>query len=411
MTSQASKDINVPTPEWFIPFLDHKMYKGIAGGRGSGKSHSVAERLIENVIHDKADLVCIREKQKSLQFSAKKLIETKIKNMGLQDLFIIQDKVIKTIFGNIIIFEGMANHTADSIKSLEGFQYAWFEEAQNCSQRSLDLLLPTIRADKSEVWFTWNPYLESDPIDRLFVKGFDDKIMTYEHVNYDGNPWFPDTLRVQMEYMRDRDPEKYAHIWLGRYETHSEALIFKNWRVEEFEAPKEAVFRMGADWGFSIDPTVALRCHLVENTLYIDYEAYRIGCQIVDLPELLMQIPDAEKWNMTADSARPETISHLRRHGFPKIRSALKGAGSIADGVSWLQSYDIVVHPRCRHTIDELASYRYKTDQKTLEIIPVFEDKNNHLIDALRYATEGLRRANNQNKKPALNILQTSNKW
>jgi phage terminase large subunit len=142
-----------------------------------------------------------------------------------------------------------------------------------------------------------------------------------------------------------------------------------------------------------VDPSVLIRCSISGNTLYIDYEAYRIGCEIVNLPELFMGVPNAEKWPITADSARPETISHMQRNGFPKIRAAVKGPKSIEDGIEWLKSFDIVVHPRCVHTIDELTYYSYKEDKLTGDILPLLDDKNNHVIDALRYACEGARRA------------------
>ena len=118
-----------------------------------------------------------------------------------------------------------------------------------------------------------------------------------------------------------------------------------------------------------------------------------VGCEIVNLPALFMGIPEAEKWPSVADSARPETISHMNKHGFPKMQPAIKGAKSLEEGVAFLQSFDVVVHPRCRHVIDELTLYRYKQDPLTNRVLPILEDKNNHCIDALRYACEGARRA------------------
>ena len=126
----------------------------------------------------------------------------------------------------------------------------------------------------------------------------------------------------------------------------------------------------------------------------MDYEAYAVGCEIVNLPELFMSVPESEKWPITADSARPETISHMQKNGFPKIRSAIKGAKSLEEGVEFLKSFDIVVHPRCTHVIDELTLYSYKTDPlDDQKVLPILSDKDNHLIDALRYACEGARRA------------------
>jgi phage terminase large subunit len=162
--------------------------------------------------------------------------------------------------------------------------------------------------------------------------------------------------------------------------------------VEEFDSRPGTVFRLGADWGFSVDPSVLVRCYIDGNRLYVDHEAYQIGCEIVNLPELFMSVPEAEKWPITADSARPETISYMKNHGFPRILPAIKGAKSLEEGVEFLKSFDIVVHPRCQHTIDELTMYSYKTDPLTGRITPILEDKDNHVIDALRYACEGARR-------------------
>lgn len=126
-----------------------------------------------------------------------------------------------------------------------------------------------------------------------------------------------------------------------------------------------------------------------------------VGCEIINLPELFDRVPDSRKWFTTADSARPETISHMRQHWSPKINSAIKGAKSLEEGVEFLKAYDIVVHPRCTHLIDELALYRYKVDDKTGNVLPMLEDKDNHVIDALRYACEGVRRADANKPKAA----------
>jgi phage terminase large subunit len=394
--------LQIPTPEWALPLLEPSRYKGAHGGRGSGKSHFFAELLVEEHVADQSQSsVCVREIQKSLNQSVKRLIENKIKDLGVESYFDIQESVIKSRHGNgIIIFQGMQNHTADSIKSLEGYDRAWVEEAQSMSQKSLDLLRPTIRKPDSELWFSWNPNLPTDPIDAL-LRGDDlPPNSTIVEVNYRDNPWFPDVLKDEMEYDRARDIDKYQHIWMGGYVSNSESRIFRNWRVEEFETPPDAIHRLGGDWGFANDPTVLIRLHIVGRTLYIDYEAYRVGCEIMDTPDLFFTVPESEKWPLVADSSRPETISHMRKNGFPKMMPAVKGTNSIEEGIEWLKTYDIIVHPRCVHTIDELTMYSYKVDPLTDEILPIIEDKNNHVIDALRYACEGIRRATASKPKP-----------
>ena len=391
-------ELVLDTPEVFLPLLQPARYKGAHGGRGSGKSHNFAEMMVEQHLIEKIDTVCIREVQRSLNQSVKKLIESKIEKMGVQKHFKCLTTHIESAYGGIILFQGMQNHTADSIKSLEGYKIAWIEEAHSLSQRSLDLLRPTIRVEGSEIWASWNPEFATDPIDK-FLRGENaPKDAIVVEANFKDNPWFPEVLRREMEYDRARDPDKYAHVWLGGYVQNSEARVFKNWVVEEFEAPSGTTFRQGADWGFSVDPSVLVRCYLDGRRLYVDHEAYMVGCEIDQLPDLFDRVPDARKWFITADSSRPETVSYMRNHGFPKMNAAVKGAGSIEDGIEFLKSYDIVVHPRCKHLIDELTLYKYKTDRLTGEILPVLEDKKNHVIDSLRYACEGIRRAT---KKPS----------
>jgi phage terminase large subunit len=405
--------LRIETPRWAVPLFNPARYKAAHGGRGSGKSHFFAEMLIEeHIMNPNRRTVCVREVQKSLAQSVKRLLEDKIEKLGVQSAFIIQETVIKSAHGSgMIIFQGMQNHTSDSIKSLEGYDCAWVEEAQSLSQRSLDLLRPTIRKENSELWFTWNPSQESDPVDHLLRGDKPPPDATVIEVNYKNNPWFPDVLRAEMEYDRGRDYEKYEHVWLGKYLQNSSTRVFKNWSVEEFETPADATLRFGADWGFATDPTVLIRCFIEGRTLYVDHEAYMVGCEIVNTPELFFQIPEAEKWPIVADSARPETISYMRSHGFPKIMAAVKGPKSLEEGVEWLKSYDIVVHPRCQHTIDELTMYSYKKDALTDAVLPVLEDKDNHLIDALRYACESVRRTQKASKPTHVEPLPTINRW
>ena len=385
--------LSLDTPEVFEPLLQPARYRAAWGGRGSGKSHFFAELVVEESLRRRVDIVCLREVQKSLKFSVKKLIEAKIEALGVADYFEVQQEQIRSKRGGVMIFQGMQDHTSDSIKSLEGFGIAWFEEAQSASQRSLDLLRPTIRAPGSELWFSWNPNFETDPIDRLLRGERPPPGAVVVRANYRDNPWLPAELKAELEYDRQRDPDKFAHIWLGEYQRNSEARVFRNWTVEEFTRAEGTVHRLGADWGFSVDPSVLVRCSIDGNRLYVDYEAWQVGCEIVNLPELFMAVPEAEKWPITADSARPETISHMQRNGFPRIRSAIKGPKSLEEGVEFLKSFNVVVHPRCQHLIDELTLYSYKTDPLTGDVLPLLADKDNHVIDALRYALEGARRA------------------
>jgi phage terminase large subunit len=376
----------------FEPLWKRKRYKGAHGGRGSGKSHAFAEMLvIRSTSQPGFRAACVREVQKSLKNSVKLLVEDKIKSLGVSHLFEVLEAEIKTPGGGVIMFQGMQNHTADSIKSLEGFDVAWVEEAQSLSQRSLDLLRPTIRKEGSELWFSWNPNKPSDPVDALLRGESPPTDSVVIEVNYIDNPHLPAELKADLEDDRARDPDKFAHVWGGHYSLNSEARVFRNWKVEEFEPGSAAVHRFGADWGFAIGPTVLVRCHVEGRTLYVDHEAWQVGCEIDKTPALFDTITGSRKWLIRADSARPETVSYMKRQGF-RITAAIKGTGSIEDGIEFLRSFDIVVHPRCAKVIEELTLYAYKVDEHTGEILPVLEDKNNHTIDALRYALEELRR-------------------
>lgn len=393
MSSSGRTDrLRIPVAEAFAPFLAPARFKGSYGGRGSGKSWFWAGEAVKALLQGR-NVLCIREIQNSIAESVKRLIEARIEEFGLGAYFKITEKDIACpASGAVAIFRGMQNHTAASVKSLEGFHVAWWEEAQTASQRSLDLLVPTIRAPGSELWFSWNPENDDDPID-VFLRREPPEGAIVRQVNWNDNPWFPLELRADMERDRRRDPDKYAHVWEGQYRALSEARVFRNWRVAELAVPDDVVWFYGADWGFATDETAALRCCLpADGILYVDAEVYELGVATEALPSLLNRLPDARAWPIRGDSARPETIDYLRRHGFPKLRPARKGKGSVEDGITFLQSFDVVVSPACPNLARELRSYAYKTDPRTGEVLPVIDGGNDHLIDALRYAVEGLHR-------------------
>lgn len=395
----AGRVLQIQTPRVFQPLLVPARYKGAYGGRGSAKSHFFAEGVAEWATYRPGSrIVCIREIQLSLKQSVKRLIEDKLEHheLGESDGFRVKETEIETPGGGVITFQGMQNHNADTIKSLEGFDLAWVEEAQSLSDRSLTLLRPTIRKDGSELWFSWNPRNATDPVDKFFRGPNKPPNSICVQANFRDNPWFPDVLRQEMEWDRANDPEKYEHVWLGGYEKRTQARVFKNWRIEEFETPKDTHFSHGADWGFSVDPSTLVRLWTQGRKLFIDREVYKIGCEIDHLPALFDRLdPDnpgsARAWPIVADSARPETISYMQRHGYPYMRAAIKGPNSVKEGVIFLQGYEIIIHPRCVHTIDEFTMYSYVVDKQTNEVTNVLEDKKNHVIDPVRYATESLR--------------------
>lgn len=214
--------LDIQTAEVFEPLLAPARYKGAHGGRGSGKSHFFAGLLIEDSLANKGlRSVCIREVQKSLKESAKRLIEDKLAKfrLGEADGFKVFREVVQTPGDGIITFQGMQDHTADSIKSLEGFKRAWVEEGQTLSANSLSLLRPTIREEGSELWFSWNPRRRSDPVDQMLRGQTQPTGSVVVEANWQHNPWLPKVLsQERMDCLRDT-PDQYDHIWDGGYAT------------------------------------------------------------------------------------------------------------------------------------------------------------------------------------------------
>lgn len=354
----------------------------------------------------------MREVQNSIKDSVKQLLEDKIRKLGVESLFRITENEITGPNDSLFVFRGLRNHTVSSIKSLEGFNRMFGEEAQTFSQKSLDIAIPTFRAPGAECRFAWNPDKPDAPIEKLFADCEGDPDFILVHANYNDNPWFAGSP-LETDMLRDqaRDPEKYAWVWLGAYQGRSEAKVFTNYRIQDFTSPPDAVFRFGADWGFAIDPTVLVRGFIGRmedgraiadqngGVLFIDYEAYQVGCEVDQTPKFFDTVPRSRDFRITADSARPEVVSYMRRNGFPKIVPAVKGPGSIEDGITFLQTFDIVIHPRCVNAAREIADFSYKIDKQTDEILPMLDDKDNHVIDAMRYALEGLRRAGKSNSE------------
>ena len=220
--------LDIPTAEVFEPLIAASRYKAAHGGRGSGKSHFFAGLMVERAFAEPGFRgVCIREVQKDLSESAKRLLEDKIAAFGLGPHFDCQRGQIVTPGGGVIIFEGMQDHNAESIKSLEGFDVAWVEEAQTLSKTSLSMLRPTIRKSGSELWFSWNPRRKNDAVDEFFrgPSGAPAR-STVVKANWQNNPWFPEELEQERIEDAEKRPEEYDHIWDGGYKKVTEGAYY-----------------------------------------------------------------------------------------------------------------------------------------------------------------------------------------
>ncbi len=253
-----SEALRVEVPRKLKPLLYPKRYKGAYGGRGGAKSHFFAEQALVRGYASRTRIVCIREVQDSIRDSVRQLLVDKIAKLGLGAFWNPLESEIRGANGSLIIFKGMQSYNAETIKSLEAYDIAWVEEAQTLSQRSLDMLRPTIRKEGSELWFSWNPRYKTDPVDRFFRKDPPEGAVSVL-VNYRDNPWFPEVLRKDMENDFAADENKADHVWNGAYGS-SEGAILSRW-VNEAERegrinsnvrfdPMGAAVEVSSDLGF-----------------------------------------------------------------------------------------------------------------------------------------------------------------
>lgn len=222
----SSSELRVQVPTKLKPLLAPARYKGAHGGRGGAKSHFFAEQCVLRAYQDVTRIVCIREVQDSIKESVKTLIEAKIEKLGLGGFFNILDTEIRGANGSLIIFRGMQSYNAENIKSLEGFDVAWVEEAQSLSDISWRMLRPTIRKPKSEIWCSWNPRHDSDAIDKFFRGPVPNPEATVVEINWPDNPWFPEVLQKEKDHDYSVDPEMADHVWGGGYEIVSEGAYY-----------------------------------------------------------------------------------------------------------------------------------------------------------------------------------------
>ncbi len=336
----------------------------------------------------KLRILCAREFQSSIADSVHRLLTDQIWSLGLQSRFVITQKAITSSTGSEFLFKGLRK-SIQEIKSTEGIDICWVEEAQSVSDDSWEILIPTVRKESSEIWISFNPHEENDPTYQRFVVKPPPGTWV-QKVGWEDNPWFPETLDKERRYLRETDLEAYDHIWGGNAKTLTDAVIFgKRTAVEAFETPLDARFFFGADWGFSADPTTLIRSFVKDECLFVDYEAFGHGVELDETAQLFDSVPGSRKWPIKADSSRPESISFVRRAGF-NISAADKWPGSVEDGIAHLKAFKrIVIHERCKRMNDERRLYRYKVDPKTGDVLPIIVDKNNHGWDAIRYSLDG----------------------
>ncbi|WP_427864932.1 PBSX family phage terminase large subunit [Providencia stuartii] len=391
----------IEIPPKLVPVFENEgvRYRGAYGGRGSAKTRTFAlMTAIRGYMAAKNGqsgvILCAREYMNSLEESSMEEVKQAIRSVPwLNDFYELGEKYIRTKCRSVsYVFAGL-RHNLDSIKSKARILIAWVDEAESVSETAWTKLTPTVREAGSEIWVTWNPEKDGSATDKRFRKEPPDNAIIVE-MNYDDNPWFPSVL--EEERLNDQarlDAATYAWIWEGAYLENSDKQVLANkYVVQSFPDDlwkKADRLLFGADFGFAKDPNTLIRMFILDDCLYIEREAYGVGVELDHMPAFYDEIPEARKWPIKADSARPETISYLKRQGF-NISAAKKWQGSVEDGITYLRGFkQIIIHPRCKETAKEARLYSYKIDRITGEVLPIIEDAHNHCWDAVRYGLDG----------------------
>lgn len=390
-------------------------YRGLFGGRGSGKSRTFALRAaVRAASESRLRILCAREFQTTIKDSVHAEIVATIEEHGLQSLFDIGDSYIRArATGSEFLYTGLRRNV-QSLRSKARVDICLLEEAEYISEESYRVLGPTIRTPGSEIWLAWNPETEGSATDVRFrqkppptpdeclARGLDPArhAARIARLGWEDNPWFPAELDAERQRDLALSPDLYEHIWGGGYLEISDAKVLGGkWRSEDFE-PGEGWDGpyYGLDWGFAQDPTAAVEVWRHAGCLWIRREAGRPKLTLDDTgPFVRRRMPGIEQHTVRADSARPESIVHVRGHdqGLPRIEAAKKWSGSVQDGIAHLRSYRaIVVHPECVETRRECARYSHQVNSAG-DPLPGIVDAWNHYIDAIRYALGPLIRPRN----------------
>ena len=388
---QEKKNVEIELGEKFIKTLwaEGIRHKALYGGRGSAKSWSVATYLAVKAGKSRKRIVCARQFQNSIRDSSKELVEKRIEALGFGPQFTCTDRYIfHKGTQSQFLFVGLERNV-DSIRSLEGADIVWIEEARTISAKSMEILLPTVRAAGSELIWTWNPEKPDDPVDEYFRKGAPPARSIVTRVDYRDNPFFYDTeMPDEMELLKRGNPSRYRHVWLGEYDVSFESKVFTNVTIGRTEVPANCPPVYGMDFGFGSDPSFVVKVYVIESTRKIYVAAEACGkFTMNELPSVVRSVVDNDAAVIKADSSQPGTIEFLQSNGLNVI-GARKGPGSVKSGINWLQGFEIVIDPGCPELKKEAHLYSWMMDRLTRKILNVPIDSNNHGFDALRYATE-----------------------
>lgn len=360
----------------------------VYGGRFSLKSHTVARYLLIRARQATTRIGCFREYQNSISESSHQLLSDLIMHYGLSEFKITDKAIVNSINGSEFLFKGM-HHNEQSIKSLEGLDIAWVEEAQTVSQSSIDILTPTVRKENSQIIYTYNRLLEDDPVHvRLVMEGRPNTLIL--NLNFDVALKYnlmPDVIRLEMEDDQANRPALYKHKWLG--EPNSlELQIYRDWLVIDTVPYEARLVRRGLDYGYSNDPTALIDIYEYNGGYIWDEQLYRKGMSNKQISDYIINLPEPNTL-VIPDSSEPKSNDELKSYGIPLI-PAVKGPGSVEQGIQLVQSVPISVTKRSSNIINERKNYFWRQD-KDGKILNIPIDAFNHALDAGRYAMQSLR--------------------
>lgn len=390
----------------YLPFVSDysKRYEVYYGGAGSGKSVFVAQKLVYKALREKRKILVLRKVGRTVKNSVFQLLIDTLIDWKIID----KCKVNRTDFsiwlpnGSLFLCTGLDD--AEKIKSITGLTDAWLEEATEFIQddfNQIDLRIRHTTAADQQIILSFNPVSKANWCYQLFFKDkfdseqeeaemaeFRQKVQIH-HTNYLDNRFLPQSYIDSLLLLKGTNPAYYKIYALGEFGS-LDKLIFSNWKIEQFDhAEIKGELLLGLDFGFVNDPTALIASLLVEEEkrIYIFKEKFEKGLLNNQIAEMISSLGFA-KSTIIADAAEQKSIEEIKRAGVTRIKPAVKGQGSILQGIQKLQQYEVVIHPDCRNIIEEFRNYSWEKDKATNEYINKPIDKYNHGIDALRYSLQ-----------------------
>lgn len=370
----------------------------VYGGRNSLKSHTVARVLLTRAMRQKTRVACFREYQNTIAESSHQLLKDVIEKYRLTDFKVTDKNIINVKNGSDFLFKGLRNNV-QNVKSTEGIDIAWVEEAQTISEVSLEVLTPTVRKPGSQIIYTYNRLRDRDPVHvRLVVEGRPNTLVI--NINYDvalKYGWMSEALRLEMEDDKARRPEVYKHKWLGMPST-MKGMIYPNWKKIE-KIPEEAKYvGPGLDFGYTNDPSAIIDVYKWNASYILDEVVYERGLSNFKLANRIRQSQGLEPARYqddritfigktqhvtVGDSSEPKSIDDIADCGV-SIIGAAKGKDSVNNGIQRMQELEIYYTEQSFNIEEEQLNYIWRVDKEDKSLnVPI--DAYNHAMDAARY--------------------------